>query len=77
MKTMTIDSMNGVINTEFNWLENKTRKVLSKITDEYIKDCIDNDIETLSAEGAFYDMVFQCMTESRIYQSYEHRKNSK
>ena len=31
MKTMTIDSMNGVINTEFNWLENKTRKALSKI----------------------------------------------
>lgn len=75
MKTLTTDTMNGVSNTEFDWLVDKTRKALIKITDEYIKECIENDIETLSADGAFYELVFQCMTESRARQSCKHKND--
>lgn len=74
MKTMTTDTVNGASNKEFDWLLEKTSKALSKVTDDYIKDCIDNDIETLSADGAFYELVFFCMTESRARLSCKYKK---
>lgn len=75
MKTFTINSTNGIANNELNWLELKTRDNLTKVTDEFLKDCRDNDVEMLSADGAFYSLVFQCLTDSRL-RELGNRKNN-
>lgn len=48
---------------------------MSKVTDEYTKDCIDNNVEACSSEGVFYGVVFQCLVESRMKNIYEKNKN--
>lgn len=76
LNTMTIDHSNGMQNPEFEWLEKKLRDSLSEITDEYMKDCFENNIETLSADGAFIYMVFQCLTESRLKYAYKEKQEN-
>lgn len=74
LNTMTIDHSYGMQNPELEWLEKKLRDTLSEITDEYMKDCFDNNMETLSADGAFMWMVFQCLTESRLKYAYREKQ---
>lgn len=75
LKLFTVDSTNGKCNPELQWLEQKLRNALSKVTDEYTKDCIDNNIEVCSSEGVFWGVAFQCLTESRIKNVCEKRKS--
>lgn len=76
LKTITIDSINGEMNSEFELLEKKTRENLRSVINEYIKDCINNNIETCSADGFLFELIFQTITEQRLYISYERKKNA-
>lgn len=75
MKVMTVDHSNGEQNPEFEWLRQKLKESLSEVTDMYMKECFENDIETLSADGAFFEMAFQCLTESRLKCAYAEKNN--
>ncbi len=77
MKTFTLDSLSGEMNTEIKWIENKTRKQLQKVVEEFIKDCIENDIEVCSSDGFFIEMVFQELIMSRSKQVFEVSKKEK
>lgn len=77
MKTFSLDSLNGKMNTEIAWIENKTRERLHEIIEDFIKDCIENDIEVCSSDGFFIEMVFQELTMNRSKQVYEISKNNK
>lgn len=75
LETFTIDCMNGKSNPKLQWIEQKLRTAMSKVTDEYTKDCMDNNVEVCSSEGVFYGVVFQCLVESRMKNIYEKNKN--
>lgn len=66
MQTFTLDSQYGEMNTNIKWIETKHREKLSKVIEEYTKDCMDNDVEMSSADGVFLEMVFQELTTSRL-----------
>lgn len=77
MQTFTLDSNNGKMNPETRWIENKTRERLKEVIEEFVKDCIENDIEMCSSDGLFLEMVFQELTMSRSKQVYELSKKEK
>lgn len=66
MNTFTVDTWYGKTNEEMNELEAKTRERLAIVAEQFIKDCIDKNIEVSSADGFFYSLVFQQLTEARI-----------
>lgn len=74
MKTFTLDSCNGKLNPEIEWIENQTREELRKVVERFITYCIKNDVEVTSASGLFYEMVMQELTMVRSKQVYELNK---
>lgn len=65
MKTFTNDSLLGKMNPETKWIEEKTRRQLRGVIEGYLNDCIENDVEMTSADGLFFEMVFQELVEIR------------
>ena len=66
MNTFTMDTWYGKMNPDTNEMEAKMRSQLSSTIEEYIRYCINNDMEVSSAEGFFYGLVFQQMAEARL-----------
>lgn len=77
MKTFTIDSRNGELNPDIRWIETETREELREVINNYIKKCIENDVEMTSSEGLFFDMVIQELSMARMKQVYEIVKREK
>lgn len=77
MQTFTLDSHNGEMNPGTRWIENKTRERLKEVIEEFVKDCVKNNIEMCSSDGFFLEMVFQELTMSRIKQVCELNKKEK
>ena len=50
IKTFTLDSRNGKLNPEIQWIEEQTREALRKVADEFTKNCMENGVEMTSAE---------------------------
>jgi len=50
MKTFTLDSRNGELNLEIQWIEEQTRESLRKVADEFTKNCMENGVEMTFAE---------------------------
>lgn len=74
MKTFTLDSTNGVMNPQTKEVEDRATKQLQEVAYQFIKDCVDNDIEVSSSEGFFYSLAFQALTEARLKYTYELKK---
>lgn len=74
MKTFTLDSLNGKMNTDIEWIERQTREDLKKVVEYFITNCIKNDVEVTSASGLFYEMVMQELTMTRSKQVFELNK---
>lgn len=66
MNTFTTDATHGKMNPDTKEIEVKVREGLAKVTEQFVRDCINNDIEVCSAEGFFYGLVHQYLTESRL-----------
>lgn len=77
MKTFTLDSRYGEISSEIRWIEDQTREKLNIVVNDFIKNCIENDVETTSASGLFFEMVFQELTMARTKQVSELRKRER
>ena len=75
MKTFTLDSYNGKLNPDIEWIEKQTREDLRKVVECFITNCIKNDVEVTSASGLFYEMVMQELTMIRSKQVFELNKN--
>lgn len=76
MKTFTLDSRNGKMNPDIEWIESQTREELRKVVECFIMNCIMNDVEVTSASGLFYEMVMQELTMIRSKQVFELNKKS-
>lgn len=76
MNTFTTDTWYGKSNPVTNELEEKTRKALSKVAEQFIRDCIANDIAVCSADGLFHSLVFQELTTARLKVVDEVRKET-
>ena len=74
MKTFTLDSCNGKMNPDIEWIESQTREELRKVVECFITKCIKNDVEVTSASGLFCEMVMQELTMIRSKQVYELNK---
>lgn len=77
MKTFTLDSLNGKLNPDIQWIEAQTREKLREVINDYVKNCIENDIEMTSADGLFFEMVIQELTMSRVKQTVENIQREK
>lgn len=74
MRTFTLDSLNGKMNPDIEWIENQTREELRKVIEFFITNCIKNDVEVTSASGLFYEMAMQELTMIRSKHVYELNK---
>lgn len=66
MRTFTLDSRNGKMNPDIEWIESQTREELRKVVKCFITNCIMNDVEVTSASGLFYEMVMQELTMTSV-----------
>lgn len=76
MKTFTLDTWYGKDDPALKGIEDKARKAISAAAEQFIKDCISNDVEVSSAEGLFYNLVFQELTTARLKAVDEVRKEA-
>ena len=51
MKTFTLDSRNGKLNPDIRWIETETREELREVINNYIKKCIENDVEMINIDS--------------------------
>lgn len=66
LQTMTIDSIFGTRDSKLNWITEEARTELTKITDIWVKHCIENNVETTSSIGAFTSLVLECFSKSQF-----------
>lgn len=77
MKTFTLDSRGGELNSEIKWIEEQTREKLKEVVDDFIKNCIQNDVEMTSTDGLFLEMVMQELIMYRSKQIFEFSRREK
>lgn len=77
MKTFTLDSRNGKLNPDIEWIETQTREKLRVVVNDFMMNCIKNDVEMTSADGLFFEMVMQELTMARSKHISEFRKREK
>ena len=52
----------------------KYENKLLSVMEEYINDCIEENIEVGSADGMMYCLMFQTLTDARMKATYENMK---